>query len=75
MYAALALDPVIGAIAAGNTVMLKPSDLAPNCASFLSEFIPLYLDQMAVKVIVGGADVGQQLLEHKWDKIFFTGWY
>ncbi|KAK1587670.1 hypothetical protein Q3G72_015660 [Acer saccharum] len=69
----LALDPVIGAIAAGNTVMLKASELAPRCASFLAETIPLYMDSNAVKVIVGGVDVGEQLLQQKWDKIFFTG--
>ncbi|KAH7566319.1 hypothetical protein JRO89_XS08G0137500 [Xanthoceras sorbifolium] len=69
----LALDPVIGAIAAGNTVVLKPSELAPECALFLAEFVPLYLDCKAIKVIGGGADVGEQLLQQKWDKIFFTG--
>ncbi|KAL5995034.1 hypothetical protein ACLOJK_025092 [Asimina triloba] len=69
----LALDPVIGAIAAGNTVLLKPSDLAPACSSFLAKNIPLYLDSKAVKVIEGGVDVAEQLLEKKWDKIFFTG--
>ncbi|XP_031260773.1 aldehyde dehydrogenase family 3 member F1-like [Pistacia vera] len=69
----LALDPLIGAIAAGNTVLLKPSDLAPECAAFLQETIPLYLDCNAIKVINGGADVGEKLLQQKWDKIFFTG--
>lgn len=71
----LALEPLIGAIAAGNTVMLKPSELALECASFLAETIPLYLDCKAIKVINGGADVGEQLLQQKWDKIFFTGKY
>ncbi|CAN4105580.1 unnamed protein product [Withania somnifera] len=50
----LALDPVIGAISAGNTVVLKPSDLAPKCSSCAK-------------------DVVEQLLQLKWDKIFFTG--
>lgn len=69
----LGLDPLIGAISAGNTVVLKPSELAPACLSFLIETIPLYLDKKAIKVIGGGADVGERLLELKWDKIFFTG--
>ncbi|KAK9228034.1 hypothetical protein WN944_020981 [Citrus x changshan-huyou] len=53
----LALEPLIGAIAAGNTVMLKPSELAVECASFLAETIPLYLDCKAIKVTNGGVDV------------------
>lgn len=73
MDAALALDPLIGAIAAGNTVLLKPSELAPECASVLQEIVPIYLDCNAIKVINGGADVGEKLLQQKWDKIFFTG--
>ncbi|XP_022775380.1 aldehyde dehydrogenase family 3 member F1 [Durio zibethinus] len=69
----LTLDPLIGAISAGNTVLLKPSELAPASLSFLIETIPLYLDNKAIKVIGGGADVGERLLKLKWDKIFFTG--
>ncbi|GKF31342.1 aldehyde dehydrogenase family 3 member F1, partial [Tanacetum coccineum] len=64
---------MIGAISAGNTVVLKPSELAPNCASFLANKLPLYLDPKAIKVIEGGIGVSSQLLEYKWDKIFFTG--
>ncbi|GLU19822.1 hypothetical protein SLE2022_360470 [Rubroshorea leprosula] len=70
---ALSLDPLIGAISAGNTVVLKPSDLAPACAKFLSLTIPQYLDNKAIKVIDGGVDVCERLLNLKWDKIFFTG--
>ncbi|XP_058079485.1 aldehyde dehydrogenase family 3 member F1-like isoform X2 [Magnolia sinica] len=69
----LALDPVIGAIAAGNAVLLKPSELAPACSLFLAKNIPLYLDRKAVKVVEGGATTAEQLLNKKWDKIFFTG--
>ncbi|OVA03902.1 Aldehyde dehydrogenase NAD(P)-dependent [Macleaya cordata] len=69
----LALEPLIGAIAAGNTVVLKPSELAPTCSSLLANIIPMYLDCKAVKVVEGGATVAEQLLEMKWDKIFFTG--
>ncbi|XP_059665257.1 aldehyde dehydrogenase family 3 member F1-like [Cornus florida] len=69
----LSLEPLIGAIAAGNVVVLKPSELAPACSSVLANTIHTYLDNQAVKVIQGGHVVGEQLLQHKWDKIFFTG--
>ncbi|XP_057421661.1 aldehyde dehydrogenase family 3 member F1 [Lotus japonicus] len=69
----LALDPLIGAISAGNVVVLKPSEQAPACSSFLAKTLPHYLDSNAIKVIEGGADVCEQLLLQKWDKIFFTG--
>ncbi|KAL1332944.1 hypothetical protein HN51_061708 [Arachis hypogaea] len=69
----LALDPLIGAIAAGNVVVIKPSEQAPACSSFLANTIPRYLDSNAIRVIEGGAAVSQQLLLQKWDKIFFTG--
>nr|CAD1836329.1 unnamed protein product [Ananas comosus var. bracteatus] len=71
----LSLEPLIGAICAGNGVVLKPSELAPATSQFLACNIPKYLDSKAVKVVQGGAEVGQQLLELKWDKIFFTGWF
>ncbi|RVW32783.1 Aldehyde dehydrogenase family 3 member F1 [Vitis vinifera] len=69
----LSLEPVIGAIAAGNSVVLKPSELAPASSSLLAKTIPTYVDKKAVKVIEGGAAVGEHLLRCKWDKIFFTG--
>ncbi|GMN29242.1 hypothetical protein TIFTF001_002350 [Ficus carica] len=69
----LALDPLIGAISAGNTVILKPSDQAPACSSLLANTIPLYLDCNAIKVIEGGPETSERLLQLKWDKIFFTG--
>ncbi|XP_059623544.1 aldehyde dehydrogenase family 3 member F1-like isoform X2 [Cornus florida] len=68
-----ALDPLIGAISAGNAAVLKPSKLAPACSSFLANTIPLYLDNKAIKVIEGGADIAEKVLQQKWDKIFFTG--
>ncbi|XP_024985345.1 aldehyde dehydrogenase family 3 member F1-like [Cynara cardunculus var. scolymus] len=69
----LSLEPMIGAIAAGNAIVLKPSELAPSCSSFLAETIRDYLDNSAIKVIEGGSATGERLLEHKFDKIFFTG--
>lgn len=69
----MALEPLIGAISGGNAAVLKPSEQAPACSSFLAKTLPLYLDDSAIKVIVGGATESEQLLQHKWDKIFFTG--
>ncbi|WZZ23693.1 hypothetical protein YC2023_007094 [Brassica napus] len=69
----LSLDPMIGAISAGNTVLLKASELSPNASAFLAKTIPSYLDNKAIKVIEGGPDVATILLKHQWDKIFFTG--
>lgn len=69
----LSLEPLIGAIAAGNAVVLKPSELAPASSSALAALIHKYLDTKAIKVVEGGVSVGEQLLQQKWDKIFFTG--
>ncbi|CAI7853657.1 unnamed protein product, partial [Closterium sp. NIES-54] len=69
----LSLDPLIGAIAAGNVAVLKPSELAPASSALLAELLPRYVDKEAVHVVQGGADVATALLECRWDKIFFTG--
>lgn len=69
----MALEPLIGAIAAGNVIVVKPSELAPATSSFLANTVPLYLDNTAIKVIEGGPEASQQLLQQKWDKIFYTG--
>lgn len=70
---ALALEPVSGALAAGNAVVLKPSELAPSTSAFLAANIPRYLDASGVKVVLGGPEVGEELMEHIWDKVLFTG--
>ncbi|XP_028757146.1 aldehyde dehydrogenase family 3 member F1 isoform X2 [Neltuma alba] len=69
----LSLEPLIGAIAAGNSVVLKPSELSCASSSLLASGLTKYLDSEAIKVVQGGPDVAEQLLEHRWDKIFFTG--
>ncbi|KAL5216403.1 hypothetical protein ABZP36_007804 [Zizania latifolia] len=69
----LSLEPLVGAVAAGNAVALKPSELAPATARFLGDNIGKYMDAAAVKVIQGGPEVGEQLMEHRWDKVLFTG--
>ncbi|KAK9692362.1 hypothetical protein RND81_09G259100 [Saponaria officinalis] len=69
----LSLEPLIGAIAAGNTAVLKPSELSPATSALFANVLPIYLDSNAVKVVEGGADVTAQILQQKFDKIFFTG--
>ncbi|XP_011074837.1 aldehyde dehydrogenase [Sesamum indicum] len=69
----LSLEPVIGAIAAGNVVVLKPSEVAPATSSVLSKLLGEYMDTTAVKVIEGAVPETTALLEQKWDKIFYTG--
>ncbi|XP_042507669.1 aldehyde dehydrogenase family 3 member F1-like [Macadamia integrifolia] len=70
---ALSLEPLIGAISAGCVAVIKPSEHAPATSSFLATAIPKYMDNKTIKVIEGGAPVAEQLLQEKWDKIFFTG--
>ncbi|KAF8726322.1 hypothetical protein HU200_019784 [Digitaria exilis] len=69
----LAIDPVIGAIAAGNAVALKPSEIAPATSSLLADLLPRYVDSSCIKVVEGGIPETTALLEQKWDKIFYTG--
>ncbi|KAI3977621.1 hypothetical protein MKX01_004154 [Papaver californicum] len=69
----LSLDPVIGAIAAGNSVVLKPSEISPATSSLLKRFAEKYLDSSAIRVIEGAVPETSALLEQKWDKILYTG--
>ncbi len=69
----LALCPLIAAVAAGNSVVLKPSELTPNTSSIIAEIISNVFSKNHVDVIEGGVEVSQNLLSQKWDYIFFTG--
>lgn len=69
----LALSPLIGAIAAGNTAVLKPSELAPHTSKILKDIISSVFDSEHVAVVEGDANVAQELLAKRWDYIFFTG--
>ncbi|XP_059631795.1 aldehyde dehydrogenase family 3 member H1 [Cornus florida] len=69
----LSLDPVIGAVAAGNTVVLKPSEIAPATSSLLAKLVGEYMDSSAIKVVEGAVPETTALLEQKWDKICYTG--
>ena len=69
----LLLAPLCGALAAGNCVLLKPSELAPATSAALARWLPEYLDPDAVAVVEGGKDVTTALLRERFDHIFFTG--
>lgn len=69
----LSIDPVIGAIAAGNACVLKPSEIAPAMSSLLAKLLPEYVDSTCIKVVEGGAPETTALLDQRWDKIFYTG--
>ncbi|KAL4705571.1 hypothetical protein ACJJTC_006899 [Scirpophaga incertulas] len=69
----LLLLPMSGAIAAGNAVIVKPSEMAPACAKFIAEMLPKYLDNDAILVVEGGPEETTELLKQKFDYIFYTG--
>jgi len=69
----LAICPFIAAYAAGNSIVLKPSELTPNTASLISRFIRETFDIKEAVAVLGDADVAKSLLEKRWDYIFFTG--
>jgi aldehyde dehydrogenase (NAD+) len=65
--------PLVGAIAAGCTCIVKPSEFNPACAALLADLFPKYLDPAAYRIINGAATETTALLELRWDHIFFTG--
>ena len=69
----LAMAPLIGAIASGNTVVLKPSELTPNTSKVITEIVATVFDKKYVTTLEGGVSVSQKLLAQRWDYIFFTG--
>ncbi|MFI6873992.1 aldehyde dehydrogenase family protein [Streptomyces sp. NPDC050400] len=69
----LSLVPVAGALAAGNTVILKPSELAPATSDLMARLVPRYLDPEAVAVVEGGVPETTELLAQRFDHIFYTG--
>ncbi|KAF9428464.1 aldehyde dehydrogenase 3, member A2 [Podila epigama] len=69
----LNLDPVAGAIAAGNVVILKPSEVSVNSARVLTDLIQKYMDPNVIKVVNGGVDETPALLRERFDHIFYTG--
>lgn len=69
----LLLAPLVPALAAGNTVVLKPSEIAPATAAAVARHLPDYLDARCVQVVTGGVDETTALLTEPFDHIFYTG--
>lgn len=69
----LVVAPLIGAVAAGNTVVIKPSEMTPHTSALIKVLIGAVFDPAHVAVVEGGVAMSQQLLVEKWDYIFFTG--
>jgi len=69
----LTLGPLVSAIAAGNTAVVKPSEVSEASAAVVAEMIPKFLDPAAVAVVTGGVAETTALLDQPWDLIFFTG--
>lgn len=69
----LLLLPLVGAIAAGNCVVIKPSEVSPAVEAVVAELVPKYLSQDCFTVVRGGAEETKALLQNKFDHIFYTG--
>lgn len=69
----LLLAPLVPALAAGNTAIVKPSEIAPATAAAIARHLPDYLDSRAVQVVTGGIPETTKLLGERFDHIFYTG--
>ena len=69
----LLFSPLVGALAAGNCAVLKPSELTPHTSEALAALVPQYMDPDAIALVAGGADASTALLAERFDSIFFTG--
>jgi aldehyde dehydrogenase (NAD+) len=69
----LVLAPLVGAIAAGNCAIVKPSEVVPTISAVLAARLPEYVDPECVQVIEGGVDETTELLAQQFDHIFYTG--
>jgi len=69
----LTMSPLIGALAAGNTAILKPSEFSPNTSKIIARIIRKVFPPEYVTVVEGGVEVSTELLAEKWEYIFFTG--
>jgi aldehyde dehydrogenase (NAD+) len=69
----LTIDPLISVISAGNTAVIKPSDMTPATGKLLAEMVPKYLDSDAHRVVNGGVAQSTELLTYHWAHIIYTG--
>ncbi|KAF3705689.1 Fatty aldehyde dehydrogenase [Channa argus] len=70
---AVTIQPLIGAIAAGNAAVVKPSEVCVHTAKVMEELLPLYIDKELYPVVTGGVPETQELLRQRFDHIFYTG--
>jgi aldehyde dehydrogenase (NAD+) len=69
----LCMAPLVAAIAAGNGVVIKPSELAPATSALIARLVPEYLDSEAIRVVEGEASITQDLMAQGFDHALFTG--
>ncbi len=69
----LIISPLIGAIAAGNCAIIKPSEIASHTSDIIAKIIAKHFDPAYLAVVEGGVEASQKLLAEKFDHIFFTG--
>ncbi|XP_029030043.1 aldehyde dehydrogenase family 3 member A2b [Betta splendens] len=70
---AVTIQPLIGAIAAGNAAVIKPSEVCVHTAKVMEDLLPLYIDKELYPVVSGGVAETQELLRQRFDHIFYTG--
>jgi acyl-CoA reductase-like NAD-dependent aldehyde dehydrogenase len=69
----LTISPLVGAIAAGNCAIIKPSEISPNTSSIIAKIFQKTFDPNYIAVVEGGVETSKELLQQKFDHIFFTG--
>ena len=69
----LLFAPLVPALAAGNTAVLKPSEVTPSVSALIEELVPRYFSASTVAVVTGAVDETTALLEQRFDHIFYTG--
>lgn len=69
----LSLLPLVGAIAAGNSVVLKLSEVSPYTAAVITDLFPKYMDTSCYRIVNGGVEQTTALLKERFDHIFYTG--
>ncbi|XP_062392963.1 aldehyde dehydrogenase family 3 member A2b [Sardina pilchardus] len=70
---AVTIQPLIGAIAAGNAAVIKPSEVSAHTAKVMEDLLPVYIDKELYPVVTGGVVETQELLKQRFDHVFYTG--
>ncbi len=69
----LVFQPLVSALAAGNTAVIKPSENAPKTSALIAKLVREYFEQSVVDVVEGDGNVAEELLKNSFDHVFFTG--